>query len=137
MSAGVCGEAFRKCGVKVDVVEKIVERCENPVVLVPLKQYLESEGIPAQIRYEWTGYRGAHGDAVLLVEEDLYERAKDTLQAIDKPDADSGEVLRDDMGRTYAERKAWLDKLGKYMARGVLIFILIMILYGLIKYPPF
>ncbi|MBP3206202.1 MAG: hypothetical protein J6M66_12375 [Lachnospiraceae bacterium] len=118
-------------------MEKIVERCENPVVLVPLKQYLESEGIPAQIRYEWTGYRGAHGDAVLLVEEDLYERAKDTLQAIDKPDADSGEVLRDDMGRTYAERKAWLDKLGKYMARGVLIFILIMILYGLIKYPPF
>lgn len=121
---------------KDDVVEKVVERCENQTVLEPLKQYLESEGIPAQIRYEWTGNRGAHGDALLLVEEDLYERAKDTLQAIDKPDADDDEVLRDGRGRTYAERRAWHNRLGKYMARGVLIFILVMLIYGLIKYPP-
>lgn len=118
-------------------MNKILERSESWVVLEPLKQYLESEGGVSEIRYEWIGNRGSHGDAVLLVEEDVYERARAILDEIDKTDMGDGQPLRDASGRTFAERKALYDKLGKYLVRGVLVFIIAMLIYGLIKYPPF
>lgn len=117
-------------------MKKIIERCENQIMLEPLRQYLEREGIPCEIKYEWTGNRGSHGDAILTVEEELYERALAALDAIDKTDM-GHEALRDASGRTYAERKALYDKLGKYLNRGLLIVVILMLIYGLIKYPPF
>jgi len=87
-------------------MNKILERSESWVVLEPLKQYLESEGVVSEIRYEWIGNRGSHGDAVLLVEEDVYERARAILDEIDKTDMGDGQPLRDASGRTFAERKA-------------------------------
>ena len=91
-------------------MNKILERSESWVVLEPLKQYLESEGVVSEIRYEWIGNRGSHGDAVLLVEEDVYERARAILDEIDKTDMGDGQPLRDASGRTFAERKALYDK---------------------------
>ncbi|MBR1700444.1 MAG: hypothetical protein IJ716_00665 [Lachnospiraceae bacterium] len=92
-------------------MDKIVERGEQQIVLEPLKQYLEREGIPSHIRYEWVGYRGAHGDAILVVEDDLYEKAMAALNEI--------------------------DRAGTYLVRGTLVFLILALLYGLIKYPPF
>ncbi len=118
-------------------MDKIVERGEQQIVLEPLKQYLEREGIPSHIRYEWIGYRGAHGDAVLMVEDDLYEKAMAALNEIDRSEFDDGEVLRDSLGMTYKEKKALIDRAGTYLVRGTLVFLVLALLYGLIKYPPF
>ena len=118
-------------------MDKIVERGEQQIVLEPLKQYLEREGIPSHIRYEWVGYRGAHGDAILVVEDALYEKALAALDEIDRSEFDDGEVLRDPFGMTYKEKKALVDRAGKYLVRGVLVFLVLALLYGLIKYPPF
>lgn len=118
-------------------MDKIVERGEEPIVLEPLKQYLASEGIPAHIQYEWAGNRGAHGDAVLMVEDDLYGKAMAVLNEIDRSEFGDGEVLRDPFGMTYKEKKALVDRAGKYLVRGVLVFLVLALLYGLIKYPPF
>lgn len=118
-------------------MKKIVERCENQIVLEPLRQYLEQEGIPSEITYEWIGNRGSHGDAILTVEAEMYERALAALGEIDKYGIDDGQALRDASGRSYGEKRAIYDKIGKYAARGLLIVVILVLICGLIKYPPF
>ena len=113
---------------------KIVERNNNPYVLKPLKQYLENNGVRCELKYEWTGIKGSHGDSVIIVEDDQYEKAMEILSNIDRYDTDDGIDLRNKYGKTSEEMNEVYKNIGKIAARLLILFLLIVLVYNLFFY---
>ncbi len=112
---------------------KIIERHENRYVLEPLKQYLENEGIKADIQVEWLigKKRGPH---VLCVEDEVYEKALRALDNIDKSGIDDGLPVTTKSGKTTEQIKERYDLWARWGARIFLIIVIACLLYMLLKY---
>ena len=112
---------------------KIIERHENRYVLEPLKQYLENEGIQADVWPEWKiGKR--IGPYALFVEDELYEEAIRALDNIDKSGIDEGIPLTTESGKTTKEIKERYDTWARWAARVVLILFITGLIYLVLKY---
>lgn len=112
---------------------KIIERNESRYVLEPLKQYLENEGIKADIQVEWKSGR-KYGPCVLIVEDSLYEDAIRVLDNIDKSEIDDGIPLTTRSGRTIEQVKHRYDVLCKWAARILLVLVIIGVLFIVVYY---
>lgn len=112
---------------------KVLDRSENQYILEPLKQYLENEGIEAEVRPEWSQNR-AHGPYVLLVSDEFYYDAIQVLDNIDTTMVDDGVQLTDKSGRTAEEIRHRYDDICRWAARGSLIAAAIVLAYLIIRY---
>lgn len=112
---------------------KIIERNESRYVLEPLKQYLENEGIKADIQMEWKSGR-KYGPYVLIVEDSLYEEAIMALDNIDKSGIDDGIPLTTRSGKTIEQMKQRYDVLCKWTARIFLVLVIIGVLFMVVYY---
>ena len=91
---------------------EIIERHENRYVLEPLKQYLENEGIQANIQVEWLIGK-KRGPYVLCVEDELYEEAIRALDNIDKTGIDDEFPVTTKSGETTEQIKERYDRATK------------------------
>lgn len=107
---------------------KIIERNESGYVLEPLKQYLEGEGIKADVQIEWKVGK-KHGPYVLVVDDDLYDEAIKALDNIDKSGIDDGIPLTTKSGKTTEQVKARNDIVARWVVRVFLILIIAYFVY--------
>ena len=112
---------------------KIIERHENRYVLEPLRQYLENEGIKADVGPEWKiGKR--IGSFALFVEDELYEEAVSALDNIDKSEIDDGIFLTTKFGKTTEQIKERQDAWARWAARIILFLFVAGLIYLVLKY---
>ena len=112
---------------------KSIERSENEYILETLRQYLQQEGIKADIQREWKTGR-MKGPFILVVEDNDYEDALRALANIDKYDVDDGIPLTTGSGKTYIEIRERYNSITKWLCRGLLILIIALALYAVIRY---
>lgn len=112
---------------------EIIERHENRYVLEPLKQYLENEGIQANIQVEWLIGK-KRGPYVLCVEDELYEEAIRALDNIDKTGIDDGLPVTTKSGETTEQIKERYDMWARWVARIFLVLMIAALIYIVWKY---
>lgn len=114
---------------------KILKRDENGILLEPLKQYLENEGIPAGIQREWPNApRYQKGPFVLYVEDEFYEDALRVLDNIDKSKIDDGVYLTMKSGETPEQVKKKRDRVATWVARILIVLAVAGIIYLIWRY---
>ena len=110
------------------IVMKIIERNDNRYVLEPLKQYLINNGIDAKVDMEWKSGR-KYGPYVLWVNDEVYDKAVDLLDEIDRSAVDDGVPLTTEAGETVEELKDKRRNLERtFFLIALLVFFVFMLL---------
>ena len=109
---------------------KILDRNENDVLLEPMRQYLENEGIPAGIQREWPNApRHQKGPFVLYVEDEFQEDALRVLDNIDKYEIDDGVYLTMKSGETPEQVKRKCDRMVAWVSIILIVLAVVSTIY--------